>query len=212
VSGKAEDLKRKEELQNRIDEALADAVVFKELQAIKTAGGIDDPLVSRQIDILYLAYLEKQVDPALLKKMVALSNKVEQAFNVFRAKVQGKEMTDSEVRKVLKTSKDSAYRQAVWEASKAVGGVVAADLLELVKLRNQTAVKLGFKNYHALQLHLNEQDGDQILKLFEELDELTREPFRAAKAEIDAKLAADCNVPVGRLMPSHYHDPFFQES
>jgi peptidyl-dipeptidase A len=211
ISGKDEDFKRKQSAQNRINEVLADPAAFQEVKAIKEAG-VDDPILAREIDLLYLAYLEKQVDPALLRKMVALSNKVEQAFNVFRAKVQGKEMTDSEVRKVLKTSKDSAYRQAVWEASKSVGEVVAADLLELVKLRNQAAVKLGFKNYHALQLHLNEQDANEILKLFEELDELTREPFRAAKAEINTKLAADCNVPVAKLMPWHYHDPFFQES
>jgi len=212
ISGHDEAFKRKEEAQNRIDEALADPVAFKELKAIKTKGGIEDPIVARQIEVLYLAYLEKQVDPALLKKMVALSNKVEKAFNVFRARLDGKEMSDSEVRAVLKTSKDSEQRRAVWEASKAVGGVVEADLRELVKLRNEAATKLGFKNYHALQLFLNEQNGDDLIKLFDELDELTREPFRTAKREIDAKLAADCKVRVQELMPWHYHDPFFQES
>ena len=45
--------------------------------------------------------------------MVALGNKVEKDFNVYRAKVDGKEMSDSEVRKVLKESRDSAARQAV---------------------------------------------------------------------------------------------------
>lgn len=128
------------------------------------------------------------------------------------AQVDGKEMTDSEVRRVLKTSKDSERRRAVWEASKAVGGVVEADLRELVKLRNEAATKLGFKNYHALQLFLNEQNGADLIGLFDELDELTRAPFHAAKEEIDAKLAADCNVRVQDLMPWHYHDPFFQES
>jgi peptidyl-dipeptidase A len=212
VSGKDEDFKRKEETQNRIDEALADPVAFEELKAIKTNGSVADPMVAREIEVLYLAYLEKQVDPALLKKMVALSNKVEKAFNVFRAQVDGKEMTDSEVRGVLKSSKDSERRRAVWEASKAVGSVVKADLRELVKLRNEAAAKLGFKNYHALQLYLNEQNADDLIKLFDELDDLTREPFRAAKKEIDAKLAADCNVVVKDLRPWHYHDPFFQES
>ena len=52
-------------------------------------------------------YLEKQVDPDLLKKITAKANAIEKAFNVFRAKVDGKEMTDSEVRKVLKDSDDS---------------------------------------------------------------------------------------------------------
>jgi peptidyl-dipeptidase A len=212
VTGKDEAFKEKERAQNRIDEALANPETFRELKEIKTKGGIDDAVLAREIEILYLTYLEKQVDPELLKKIVVLSNKVEKAFNVFRAKVAAKEMTDSEVRKVLKTSKDSERRRAVWEASKEVGTVVAADLRELVKLRNEAAVKLGFKNYHALQLYLNEQDGQELIALFDELDDLTREPFRAAKAEIDAKLARDYNVAVKGLMPWHYHDPFFQES
>jgi peptidyl-dipeptidase A len=212
TSGKDEDFQKKEQAQNQIDEALADAGRFRDLKEIKNQGGIDDPVLARAIDVLYLSYLEKQVDPAVLKKMVAKSNAVEKAFNVFRAKVDGKEMTDSEVRRVLKTSKDSARRRAVWEASKHVGGVVEADLKELVKLRNQAAGQLGFPNYHALMLFLNEQNGADLVRLFDELDELTREPFRAAKAEIDAKLAADYGIPVGQLMPWHYHDPFFQES
>ena len=135
--------------------------------------------------MLYLLHLEKQVDPELLKKMVAKSNALDKAFNAFRAKVDGKEMTDSEVRKVLKESKNSDRRQAVWEASKGVGDAVAPDLKELVRLRNEAAVKLGFKNFHALQLFLNEQNGETLLKLFDDLDALTREPFRSAKAELE---------------------------
>jgi peptidyl-dipeptidase A len=210
VSGKADDFKRKEEAQNRIDEALADPAAFKEVKEIKDRGQIDDPIVARCIDVIYLAYLEKQVDPALLKQMVAKSNAVEKAFNEFRAKVDGKELTDNQVRTVLKTSKDSAHRRAAWEASKVVGKVVEADLKQLVQLRNQAARKLGFKNYHALQLFLNEQDGEQLLRLFDELDDLTREPFRQAKAEIDVRLAANCAITVDELRPWHYHDPFFQ--
>jgi peptidyl-dipeptidase A len=212
ISGKDEDFQRKEEAQNRIDAALADAAAFRELKEIKEQGGVADPVLKRQIDVLYLAYLEKQVDPELLKKMVEKSNAVEKAFNVYRAKVAGKEMTENDVRKVLKQSKSSEERRAAWEGSKGVGSVVEADLKELVTLRNQAASKLGFKNYHQMMMFLNEQDQAQILKLFDELDELTREPFRAAKAEIDQRLAANCGVGVGELRPWHYHDPFFQES
>lgn len=215
TTGKDEDFKKKEEAQNRIDEALADRATFKELKEIKDGAAsrpLDDAPLARQIDVLYLQYLEKQVEPSLLKQIVAKSNAVEKAFNVFRAKVDGKELTDSEVRKVLKESKNSDRRRAVWEASKVVGAVVAGDLKELVKLRNQMATQLGFKNYHALQLHLNEQDGAALVKLFDELDSLTREPFRAAKAEIDQRLAAESGVTVDQLRPWHYHDPFFQES
>lgn len=215
VTGRDEDFKAKEDAQNRLDEALADRGRFAELKALKDANKnkeIPDPILSREIDLLYLQYLEKQVDPDLLKKITAKANAIEKSFNVYRAKVDGKEMTDSEVRKVLKESKNSDRRQAVWEASKGVGTAVAADLKELVRLRNEAAVKLGFKNFHALQLFLNEQDGASLIKLFDDLDTLTREPFRQAKAEIDGKLAAACGVNPAALMPWHYHDPFFQES
>jgi peptidyl-dipeptidase A len=213
ISGKPEDFKRKEETQNRIDEALANRESFAEVKDLdKHRGDIDDPVLGRAIHVLYLTYLEKQVDPALLKKMVAKSNAVEQAFNVYRAKVDGKDMTDSEVRKVLKTSRDSQRLQAVWEASKGVGKVVEADLRDVVRLRNEAARQLGFPNYHALMVTLNEQNEDDLIKLFDELDELTRAPFRAAKAVIDARLVKDCHVLPDELRPWHYRDPFFQET
>ncbi len=213
TSGKDEDFARKEKAQNRIDEALSDRTVFAEVKKLRDdAKDIDDAILRRAIQVVYLQYLEKQVDKELLQKMVAASNVVEKKFNTFRAKVDDKEMSDSEVRKILKESKDSGRRQAVWQASKAVGGVLEGDLKELVKLRNEAATKLGFKNYHALQLYLNEQDGEQLLKLFDELDELTRAPFQAAKKAIDEKLAADAGVKVADLKPWHYHDPFFQET
>src|SRR6266480_788977 len=210
VSGKDADFKTKEEAQNKLDEALAEKKPFTELKSIK-AGKLRDRLLARQIDVLYLMYLEKQVEPALLKKITAKANAIEQAFNVFRAKVNDKAMTDSAVRKVLKESNDSAQRKKVWEASKAVGSVVDRDLKELVGLRNEAARKLGFRDYHVLQLYLNEQSQEQVLALFDRLDELTREPFRRAKSEIDSKLAQSCGVSVDELRPWHYHDPFFQE-
>jgi len=215
TTGKDEDFKKKEEAQNKLDAALADKTVFTELKAIKASkdkGAIDDAVMARAIDVLYLLYLEKQVDPELLKKITAKANAVEQKFNVYRAKVNGKEMADSEVRKVLKTSTDSTLRQAVWSASKGVGADVEADLKELVKLRNEMAKQLGYKNFHELTLYLNEQTAGDLVKLFDELDTLTKEPFAKAKAEIDEKLAKQSGVKVADLMPWHYHDPFFQES
>jgi peptidyl-dipeptidase A len=63
-----------------------------------------------------------------------------------------------------------------------------------------------------MQLYLNEQDQAKVLKLFDQLDRLTRDPFRDAKRQIDTKLALNCGIPVDELRPWHYHDPFFQEA
>jgi peptidyl-dipeptidase A len=89
---------------------------------------------------------------------------------------------------------------------------VWTDLWQLVKLRNQAARKLGFANYHVMQLTLAEQDQQQLFKLFDELDRLTRGPYHAAKAEWDGLLASNYGLTVPQLRPWHYQDPFFQEA
>ena len=211
VSGRDADFKAKEDAQNGLDAALSDPARFQQLKAIKAAT-IPDPLLKRQIDVLYLIYLEKQVDPALLKQITAKANLIEKTFNGYRADVRAKKLTDSDVRKILKQSRDASERKAVWEASKGVGLLVEGDLKALVKLRNAAAQKLGFADFQKLQLFLNEQTQEQILTLFDELDALTREPFRKLKLEVDAKVAAQSGVVVDELRPWHYHDPFFQEA
>ncbi|MHC5540618.1 M2 family metallopeptidase [Singulisphaera rosea] len=211
VTGKDEDFQKKEDSQNLLDAALSDSARFAELKAIKAAK-VADPLLSRQVDVLYLLYLEKQVDPQLLRKITAKANAVDKAFNAYRAQVDGQAMTDSEVRRVLKESKDSARRRAVWEASKGVGPLLEADLKALILLRNEAAHALGFKDFHAMMLSLNEQSQDKVLALFDELDELTRTPFLEAKAAIDSGLADSYGITVDELRPWHYHDPFFQET
>jgi peptidyl-dipeptidase A len=211
TSGKEEVYRRKEEAETKLELRLSDPKTFAELKAIKE-GQVKDRVLAREIDVLYLQFLAKQVDPELLKQMVLKSNAIERAFNVYRPKLRGKELTDNEVRRVLRESKDSAERQAVWVESKRVGRIVEKDLKELVKLRNGAARKLGFGDYDKMQLALAEQSQEEVLRLFDELDALTRGPFRQAKAEIDAALAANCGLPASKLQPWHYQDPFFQES
>jgi peptidyl-dipeptidase A len=211
TTGSDEAFRKKEEIETRLDLLLANRETFAELKAIH-AQPIHDALLARQIAVLYLQYLGRQIDPELIKEMSARSNAVEKAYGNFRAKVGGKELTENQVRDVLRTSKDSAQRQAVWEASKAVGPVLEPDLKKLARLRNRAAQQLGFKNFHVMQLALAELGQEQVLKLFDELDAMTRGPFHAAKAEIDAALARQCGVSVADLRPWHYHDPFFQES
>lgn len=211
ISGKDEDFAAKEAATNRLNEALSDKQAFAELSSIRQAG-VQDGLLKRQIEVLFLYYQEKQVDPALLARITSKANAIEQAFNVFRAEIGGEKLTDSQVREILSKSKDLPRRQAAWEASKKVGAAVQADLADLVRLRNEAATALGYKNYHQMQLRLNEQDPQQVLKLFDELDELTREPFARIKADIDQRLAKSYGIAPEELRPWHYHDPFFQEA
>ena len=211
VAGTDANFRASEEAWNRVDEALSNKSRFAELKRIRAAK-VRDATLSRQVDLLHLQYLGKQVSPALLSQITAKATSVEKAFVNFRARVGGREMPDSEVRQVLKTSTDSAERKAVWEASKAVGPEIEADLKVLVKLRNQVARELGFKDFHRMTLYLDEQRQEEVLRLFDELDSLAREPLAKVKRDLDLAIAKRFGVEVADLRPWHYRDPFFQEA
>ena len=212
ISGKPEDFKAKEDAENALDKVLSDTKAFEEVKGIKDRGGIRDPLLKRQIDLIYLSYLGKQVDPTLLQQMNAKSNEVERLFNVYRAQAGDKKLADNDVRKILKESNNSAEREQAWKASKGVGRQIEPILKDLVKLRNQTAQKLGFRDYYVLSLYLNEQDEGALIELFARLDDLTRQPFQEMKTRLDRALAKKFKIPADQLRPWHYQDPFFQEA
>ncbi|GAQ83278.1 peptidase m3a and m3b thimet/oligopeptidase F [Klebsormidium nitens] len=211
TSGQDSDFAAKEQAQNALDFALSNKQRFGDLKEVKEALGKGTPLERRQVEVLYLMHLEKQVDGETLKRLNDLSNRVEKAFNTFRPVVGGREVTENAVRDLLRESKDEALRKEAWEASKGVGKVVEKELLELVKLRNKAAKGLGFADYHAMQLSVGEQSQEQVLQIFNELDALTRPLFASLKAEIDEALASSYGIPPEALRPWHYHDLFFQE-
>jgi peptidyl-dipeptidase A len=169
-------------------------------------------VLARQLDVLYNAYLENQIEPELLKKIVDLGTQIEKSFSTFRGAIEGKKVTDNEIKEILKIETDSPKRKQAWLASKQVGAAVAGDLVRLVKLRNQAAQKLGFDNFHTLTLATGEQDAKELDQIFKGLYELTNEPFAKLKADLDRILADKYGVAADELMPWHYHDPFFQES
>lgn len=211
ASGKDEDYQKYSELQIRIREIYSSRDDFKKIRSFKHSGMIKDPLLRRQLELLYLAYLENQVDKELLKKIVELSTKVEQKFNTFRGKIDDREVSMNEIKEILRKETDNERRKKAWEASKQVGDLVADDLKNLVRLRNRAAREAGFQNYYVMMLTLREQDDKELEKIFTELKTLTDEPFKKLKEEIDSILSKRYGVKVEEMRPWHYHDPFFQE-
>ena len=212
TTGNEKDYDKVSELTLEIRKIYSNPDDFAMLKEMKASSEIKKDLLTRQVDLLYNGYLENQIKPELLKQIVDLGTDIEKNFSVFRGTINGEKVTDNEIKEILKTETDSEKRKQAWLASKQVGPEVANDLIKLVKLRNQAAQKLGYENYHTLSLTTAEQDVDELDKIFEELYELTNEPFRKLKAELDEILAEECGISVDKLMPWHYHDPFFQET
>lgn len=212
TTGKEEDFSAYGDLELQLRKIYSNPDEYSQLKDLKKSGEVNDPLLARQVDLLLNNYLENQVDPLLLKKIVNLSTKVEQTFSTYRGNIDGRKVTGNDIKRILKDETDTKTRKKAWLASKQVGNAVAADVIQLARLRNQAARKLGFENYHTMKLAVGEQDVKVVSQIFDELYGLTNEPFKKLKSELDKKLSSLYGVPVNDLMPWHYHDPFFQET
>lgn len=187
----------------------ADPSRFARVTALKDAGVADD-LLARQLQLLYNSFAKGQQDEATIDQIAQLQKDVEATYNTFRGAFEGAPRSDNELANILQTETDSGRLQAAWEATKQIGPIVAPKILELVRLRNTAARRAGYRNHFAKNLELNEIDERRLFATLDELEELTREPFRAVKAELDRELAARYGIAVEALRPWHYHDPFFQ--
>ncbi len=213
ISGKPEDFKRSEELNLKMTELFANKTTLKKLEEIKVSGLITDSLLNRQLDVLYRSFLMAKADTAKLNAMVRMGTVIEQKYGNFRTEVKGKKLTDNDVDDILKHSKNVVEQKEVWAAQKAIGPVVAQDIIKLVKMRNAVAKELGFKNYHEMSLTLSDQDPREVSRIFDELDSLTRGAFTQVKGDIDTYFVKYYNLKgKEQLMPWNYQDRFFQEA
>jgi peptidyl-dipeptidase A len=199
-------------LSTEIRTVLSRRDAYEELRAAAEGGVDGDPDLARQVTLLLNAHRPNQLPPETIERIVALEKSLDARFNTFRAELDGERVTDNRIREILERSDDQALRRRAWEASKQIGAEVAADVLELVGMRNDAARSLGFDTYYSMMLECDELDEEELFELLERVDEGTRPLFEEYKAALDARLAERFGIAADELAPWHYSDPFFQEA
>jgi peptidyl-dipeptidase A len=172
-------------------------------------GELDEPLLARQLEVLYRMYAAGQGDQDTMQRVEELEAEANAVYGNHRGIVGGEEVGENEVRSILRTSGDEVRRREAWEASKTVGEKVEAMVRELARLRNRLAREAGYENHYARSLNLQEIDPAELERLMSDLEAATDEPFRELKSEIDASLKRRFDT--DEVMPWHLSDPFFQE-
>lgn len=179
--------------------------LYRERQAI------NDVLLRRSVELLYQAYASEQIAPDQIDRLAMLQASLADRYTNFRGLVDGRQVSDNQLKTILAKEHDSEIRREAWEASKQIASLVCGDVLELIELRNQNARALGFRDYYQQEIALQEIDEAELFALLDDLEQRTREPFRTIKQQLDLALAARFCIPVSHLRPWHYSDPFFQE-
>jgi peptidyl-dipeptidase A len=210
VEATEENAERRERAEIAWSAALADREQFAAVRTARDNGASGD--VRRRLDLLHDGMLRHQVPDALRERIVELETSVDLRFSRHRGVVGGREVGDTEIKRILRRSDDLEERREAWEASKKVGAVVADDVRELARLRNEAARSLGHRDWFALSLATDEFDEGRLIATLAEADRATAEPFARWKASLDERLSARFGCAVADLRPWHHADPFFQEA
>ena len=166
---------------------------------------------ARQLKLIHDAFVPNQIEPDILRDIVERETHVENLFNTFRARFEGGEASDNQLRDILRNETDAVRRRAAWEATKQIGQEAAPRLLELITIRNREARKLGYQDYYAMMFELQELDESWVFSLFDQLEELSEHVFSVMKAELDETLRQKYRIRGTESYPWLYSDPFFQE-
>ncbi len=209
TTGSEEAFERGAHLQAKLMKIIAREDEYRFLQSIPSES-LTDPLLKRQHKLLLDEYRGHQMSEKVIDELVQREKEIEKEYNTYRALLRGERVSDNTLRDILQKSDDSDERREAWEASKQIGERVADAVRELARLRNREAQRLGFRDYYAMRLELQELDETRLFELLEQLHELSNAPFQRYKQRLDERLAARFGVSVEDLRPWHYTDPFFQ--
>lgn len=203
---------RRKAAQGKLVELHSDRDRYKQIEKLKFPPKFSDPVMLRELDVMYRNHLAGQADKNLQKQIIELETKIEQAFNAHRGKAGSRTYTENDIRQILSETTDSKEAENAWKAYMQVGDTIGGDLAALVQLRNELALQLGFKNFFEYKMKLQELESAELVKIFDDLDALTGPPFAQLKGEIDAAMAKRFNIKAEELRPWHFGDLFFQEA
>lgn len=199
------------ELDTELRRIYSDNQVFDKLLTWEKKQESEDPHLKRQLNVLIRTYKPNQVNPSMLEKIAIAESELLLLYSNFRAEVDGKRLSENEIKEILKAENDVKVRKKVWDASKQIGKVMAPKILNLVKLRNETAKAIGYSDYFTMQLALQEVDEKWLFETFDKLSEDSEAAYAKVVEDINTTSSKRFQVPKEEIGPWAWSEPFCQE-
>lgn len=190
---------------------LSDSAAYEQLLSWENSGEIIDPILQRELNVLIRSFQQNQIPPELLAKIAEKESRLSQSYASFRPELEGKKVSENEIRGILKNENDVAKRKRAWEASKKIGEPLSLQILELVELRNLAARSLGYTDFFQMQLELQEVDGKWLLRTFDDLSQKSDAAYTSVLKEIEESQKKRFAVSSQELGPWAWCEPFCQE-
>ena len=146
VSSK-ENLDKMNAAQDKANNFYDNEEIYNQLKEINDKGGVQDKKLQKQLRKLTSAFGDGIEFKDDIKAMGEKENEISQKLNSFVMKIDGKPVSKAELSKIMETETNPEIRKKAADAKIASGDLIAEDLRELVKMRNDFAKKKGYDNY-----------------------------------------------------------------
>ena len=174
INSTDENMQNYSDAEDKVHKLFMDEKLYNEFLEIQKIG-LNDTHLDKQLKNLIKTFDEELNAGELKKQLREKENQIAAKYNKYVAYIDNKEVSKAEINKILETEKNIDYREKAYLAKIKAGDIIAADIVELVKLRNEFAVSQGYNNYFEYQLK-EEYDVD-----IEYLNNLLNDVYNNAK-------------------------------
>lgn len=178
--------------------------LYKKLLEIKKID-LNDKHLNKQLKDLVKAFEEELNAGDLKQKLREKENEIAAKYNAYIPKIDDKEVTRAEINKILETEKNIEIREKAYNSKVKGGDIIAEDLVQLIKLRNEFAKTQGYDNFFDYQLKEEyDVEADYLTHLLHEVYENAKELNKNFQQENKEELAKEYGIKPTELKAYHY--------
>ena len=179
--------------------------IYAQLKEINDKGGVHDKKLQKQLRNLTSSFGDGIEYKNELKAMSEKENEISQKFNSFVMKIDDKPVSKAEVSQIIETEKNPEIRKKALNAKIQSGDLIAEDLRELVKMRNDFAKKKGYDNYFDYMLEENyDIKPKELNKLLTDVANNTKDSNKKVMDGVKADLSKAFGVAPEDLRSYHF--------
>lgn len=179
--------------------------IYAKLKEINDKGGVHDKKLQKQLRNLTSSFGDGIEYKNELKAMSEKENEISQKFNSFVMKIDDKPVSKAEVSQIIETEKNPEIRKKALNAKIQSGDLIAEDLRELVKMRNDFAKKKGYDNYFDYMLEENyDIKPKELNKLLTDVANNTKDSNKKVMDGVKADLSKAFGVAPEDLRNYHF--------
>lgn len=177
---------------------------YSELKTVQSAG-LDDKHLSKQLKDLVKAFYNELESGNELKALRDKENEIASKYNAYVMTIDGKPVSKAEIMKILEKETNEDLRKKAYEANVKAGDVIAEDLVDLVKMRNDYARTKGYDNYFDYMIEdTYEISPDKLDKLLTGVYDKIKDKSFEYEKERQEHLAKSFGILPEDLMDYHF--------